>query len=363
MSGILVVTAPNRRNLGMYSVDKAAISFFFQVPDVSFSTLLDGYYRKAPYGNLPISDLPGSFDNFDMIVYWGDFTTSPWYGFKEYSYILARRRRISRLTGIQPPRSFAFRKWEKSFSPLRVSGECHSVGQNFQIDCSGAEAARFFRKQGFDAERHYKSFASVLSRDSVSASFQRKVRGQNESHTCDLAFLGHTLKKRDSRNARRIGLLLKRSELASATALTQLLHQEYTIIDLSEWLSADPRNISGSYERTTDIISECDAVVTDVYHLSINSLSLGVPVLCLGADDSSQVNAVSDFKKKVLFSDIGQSEAFIALESTDVSADQLFEVIRNKLQGLEDFYNAAFWINLHCFVDESRTRIARMLGV
>lgn len=364
MSGILVVTAPNRRNLGMYSVDNAATTFFSRIAaDVSYGTVLDRYYLKAPYGTLPVRDLPGYFNDYDMIVYWGDFTTSPWYGYQTYSYILSRRSLISRITGIEPRRSMAFKKWVKYFSPSRISKNCHSVGQNFQIDHSGPEIESFFRTSGFDAEIHYKAFASILSRDSASQSFLQKIRGGSEQQTCDLAFLGRPLEKRESRKVRRIGLLLERSKLSAAVSLTRLLHEKYTVIDLSQWLSADPRNISNSYERAIEKISSCDAVITDVYHLSINALSLGVPVLCLGVDDAIQVKAVSDYKKRVLFNDLGLSEAYFSLESADVSAERLFSMINKKVESLEDFYTVEFWVNLQCIVDSSRDRLVRTLGL
>ena len=367
---IVAVTAPNRRNLGMYSVDRAAVAFFAGTgAKVAFRTLREHMHLPHDYGGLPVDDIGprGSFRGAAVTVFWGDFTTSPTYGARGFRSILSRRHLFWRATGLRIPRKRAFAHWMGLFSPPHPGAGCHSFGQNFQIAPADPQMDRLFRATGFDPDRHLAGFASILARDSVSQERVNAVRGEAEAHVCDLAFLGRPPRpfpgpRRTDRTGR-AGVLFKRSRLAGAQDLVARIALQHEVVDLSGWLTATPARIGADYAGHLDRIAACDIVVTDVYHLAINAILSGVPVLCLGTDDGAQRDPLSDFKKRILFRDIGAEGAYLSLPAAGMSAEAIWPEIGRRMAGARDIYDAGFADRLGQFIETSRRRMLARLGL
>ena len=49
------------------------------------------------------------------------------------------------------------------------------------------------------------------------------------------------------------------------------------------------------------VLSKYRYVITDTYHLCINSWRAGVPAICFGSEDNSSSKVIKDFKKKILY--------------------------------------------------------------
>lgn len=364
MTKILVILATNRQNLGMYSVDRAAVSFFRSLDvTASFQAVLDHRYLKKRYGKLPVLDFAGSFETYDVVVYWGDFTTSPWYGYHSFNSVLSRRNRVCRMTGKKISRKRGFQSWERLFSPVHVPKPCYSIGQNFQISLTNPQEEKFFHTMGFDCESHFKGFSSMLSRDSVSQAFLNEARGSREAFLCDLAFHGHRPATPKDRSVRKVGILLGRSKLHTAKTLEMLLRKKFEVVNFHDWLSANWISMDDAYEQAKIRIASCDLIITDVYHLSINSLSLGVPVICISTNDEAQFKAVSDFKKKILFRDLELDEAYISLSSPQTQARDIATMIDHKIKNIYDVYTMNWWLTLAKKISDSRKLIIRELGI
>jgi hypothetical protein len=85
-------------------------------------------------------------------------------------------------------------------------------------------------------------------------------------------------------------------------------------------------------------------VVTDLYHLAINGMRLGVPVFGLGNPAGSQQGSLGDFKKKILFKMLNLERFYIEVDpGGSQGVDGLIEQVARELplyeQNLSDIYS------------------------
>jgi hypothetical protein len=87
------------------------------------------------------------------------------------------------------------------------------------------------------------------------------------------------------------------------------------------WLDVRPEHNGRTYIACQfDRIRGAAAVLTDTYHLCVNALNLGVPVVGIGKPAARQITAAGDFKKSVLFDSLGLRDFYVDRPALDVEA-------------------------------------------
>lgn len=330
-----VVFAFNPQNAGMYSVDLGALHFFSGLGwavDFFCPTILNDA-PTAGYGQMILRTLTDSRDlsGYDNVIYWGDFTTNPQYGLVDFT------RKERQFGGVYDARK-SFQRWVSCFLPKRLldgNPRVFSFGQNFQ---SIWAAEKNINLQNLAPL--YEHFDAILPRDSYSVEhlqsyFPRAANG-NVRLGMDCAFLVNSHTGADKHQAAsrplRIGTLFGRSQLSNLDILSaQAERRGAQIEDLSGWLRLPSQNIHWSFASLLETIRGCDLIISDTYHLLINAMREGVAVQGVGVKSERQEKSVSDFKKRVLFADLGLSDLYLELENTTLTV----ELAEHLLQALD----------------------------
>ncbi|MBD3822493.1 MAG: polysaccharide pyruvyl transferase family protein [Thiotrichales bacterium] len=343
---LAVVTALNPSNAGMYSVDLAAEQF---LQSLGFDPILfRGQTRKGRrrerFGAQRFRAVPNEKALLDAggIVYWGDFTTSPLFALQDYA---SREVESGRCADVEA----AFRVWSKKFLLADVknrSAKVASIGQNFlgletQISQMPAEDRKLL-------EICYRNnFDLVCPRDPLStAEFKSVASGANSRVELgmDAAFLlDHEALFPELSSvtpASSFGYLFGRSDL-NERAFVERVEADtgLTPINLAQWLKLNRRKGHSQYRRLLLSIASSRFVITDLYHASINSLALGVPVLGLGKISHAQIGTLSDLKKKILFCALGLDDFYLELTGPELDSELVNEkfshALANCLSGFE----------------------------
>jgi len=128
----------------------------------------------------------------------------------------------------------------------------------------------------------------------------------------------------------RITTFFHRSRISNLNDLTGLLStipHEGTVKSLTGWLQLPKgRAASSHFERLRDVILQSDVMVTDTYHVAVNAVRDGVPTICIGNYCESQRDTLDDFKKKILFRDLGLSDCYFEIQDSQLSTDQVKDI-------------------------------------
>ena len=257
------------------------------------------------------------------MIFWGDFTTSVDYGKNDYQYVSADRfgsrfqmfaRYVSQST---------FDRWLKMYLP---DDGCryYSVGQNFQT-MNQSEWSRLTD----DVRYKYGQFRSIVTRDSVSyANLANCFAGARHRvkllQGVDAAFFcRNSVQHRVQRPGKKtVGVFFGRSKLQGIDDLYRDLHRKMDVVEISLWFLRG-EDFQSSYDRAIELIGQCDVIVSDTYHLLINAMRLGCPAVGVGVVQTQQFGTVGDYKKKVLFKDLGLSKFYIELPNHVLTAQQI----------------------------------------
>lgn len=323
---VAVISCLNHKNLGMYSVDLAADSFF-----ASLGIRPDYYCAHNPprRGKLRFKRLLGidignkKFDRvgsirkrflhsmsqlsrYDLVCYWGDFTTNP--VFLERSFPLCEG--FSETSG-------GVDRWMRLFGanahhPMKVS-----IGQNFQHSSLLVEPELTQLLVGST-----RSMRGIFPRDSVSTDNLRRCDISNEIQIdtfLDCAFFLGV----DSRStgqpcapkSRHFGTFFGRSGLGVLKNHIGELEQNLDLdsVWLHGWLTSSANTIHADFSRNLEIIRSAHFVVTDTYHVAVNCLRERVFPIVLGQISHDQEGTLGDFKKKVLMNDVGLSDLYVEI--------------------------------------------------
>gem|GEM_PF-4058563 len=129
MQRIAVIVAFNLSNCGMYSVDLSAQAFFQRLgyeidyfcPGMPMGTRLHGIGTVTTKDIQHFNELSG----YDLVVYWGDFTTNPHFGKADFTRRMMRREVVDTADA-------AFQLWRNiHMPPIDRTVRVMSVGQNF----------------------------------------------------------------------------------------------------------------------------------------------------------------------------------------------------------------------------------------
>ncbi len=324
---LAIICAPNRRNGGMLSVDLAAEKFcealgaratFFRShhPDMA------EYYTYAGQSFTLYSD-PAQLTHFDAILFWGDFLGSPMYGLEDFSS-------LDSLYKVPTPPEETFARWRTLFlleGYARPAGQrVISVSSNFQ----GIKAAQSLLSSEM-AERlaslYTENFDAIFPRDPVSTELLRKfapnaARGQLETGL-DAAFLLPPLAARRTSIVPTLRYFFGRSGFQGTKRLIYKAGFKTRSVPLKmpRWFRLAPETPGEQWLSAQHLrLGTAQAVLTDTYHICINAMNVGVPVVAISKPATMQSSSVSDFKKDVLFRSLGLSELSIVTEDLNAEA-------------------------------------------
>lgn len=323
-----VVLAHNWANTGMYTVDLSAFRVFeslgLPVDYFAASGARPGSLFKS--GQVPIYRISdaGTLRAYDNVVYWGDFTTSPYYAVDDLCV---------QLNSYEGPvsRHDAFLYWIDIFllrQAKRPDQRLFSFCQNFQTLSVSAP------KVNFEALRPlYERFSRIMPRDTVSTGEIAKhfpsVPAEILHQGCDAAFLlpDGTATPRDG-GSRKVGVFLERSKIENKQELMHAIaRQGYEPISLGQWLALPRNRFHENFLHLTASIAGCACVVTDTYHLAVNAIRIGTTPIVLGADEDAQTSTVSDFKKRVMLRDLDAEDLYVPIKDARLSEEQMARMI------------------------------------
>ncbi|KRS22015.1 hypothetical protein AAY72_05510, partial [Alishewanella sp. WH16-1] len=225
----------------------------------------------------------------------------------------------------------SFENWARlfNFSNGKIKPKVMCIGNNFQHDFESE-----YEKYRPYLERLDNLFDVIMPRDTYSTDNLKTILKKKDKilQGLDPAFL---LKKPDvlehkatSNNS--FAYFFSRSSLPDIQKIVEALEKKSGLkgIELSDWLKLDPDNAEKVFSNCINIITNSAFVLTDLYHLSINTLRLNIPVICFGNETTEQTGTIGDFKKKVLFDMLAMNHLYVELPSDPTRA---FEIINNKL--------------------------------
>ena len=336
---IAVICAFNPGNAGMYTVDMAAEDFFStSKASWGFYCPQDGSRRKVwRFGSLLFHEFrdPAEFSEFDRIVYWGDFQNNPVYGREEF---INREIKLGYASGIQE----SFNNYKRINLLDGVCGPSKravSVSNNFQslpLD-SGID-------DGTVAACLERNFRAIFPRDPVSLERLRasypQAAGGNIQQGIDAAFL---LGSRPPRALWRRGPFFtwhfRRSKLAEPERILQAISGRTGLrpVHLEKWFRLGLRGVPFKIAKMRAEIRSSRLVVTDVYHVAVNALALGTPVLCVAREATHQLGTLGEYKKHTLFQMFQLSdwlhiirEGELSFEDTDAIAGRAVQILADK---------------------------------
>lgn len=354
-----VILAAGRRNSGMYSVDSAAAAYF-AASGLEYR-LFVAQRHPADHGSaagqtIHLLQSPEELDDYPQIVYWGDFLNNPAYGNGDFCNRDLRY-------GHSETRAQAIERWARLFTlkgdhkPRRVV----SVGNNFQHDFSvkaGTYAPALRRLE----ER----FTAILPRDRHS--FQNLSRSFSYEGMAkvmpgmDCAFLLPPLHQ-----AKRAHFcyFFGRSGFADPTGLVRMTEAKTGLcgVNLAHWLSLDDRRSEAQFQDFRREIAAAQFVLTDTYHLCINSFTLRTPVIGLGKRAARQTGTLGDFKKRTLFDMIAMEDSYVEQDAAAETEPEFYQrVLRDAVPDpASGFFDAARFSLMQALTARFRQRLDRLL--
>jgi hypothetical protein len=356
-----IVCASHAGNGGMYSVDLAAKRFFdalgidydlviFQLPrpNLTFGELNYKLLRDA-------DDLGG----YSHIVYWGDFLNNPHYGWSDFS-----GRDVE--FGYSSDRLEAFKRWRSIFalngnnSGRRVV----SVGNNFQNNFSNLP--RQVTDGVFD-DLFY-SIDTFLPRDPFSMMNLARYFPTGDTFKIqaglDCAFLLDDCAEKPNQ-FKHFSYFFHRSGFTKTENLVQELEKKSGLVGrpLTGWLNLTARSATPTFQNLREQMNSSRFVVSDTYHVCINSMCLGTPTFGIGRAANGQNGTLGDFKKWTLFEMINRVECYFQMgaESENDFFDDLISEIFAQLE--EGEAQKQYTTGLKLQTRSFQKRLQRSLGL
>lgn len=292
----------------MHSVDLSAVQFFRDagIPFRLFTTQPKGNLNTTFDGErVTLLTDPRVYDDFTHVVYWGDFLNNPQYGHGGYS---ASHKKLGMAETHGPGHVF----WRRLYTlrgyenpALKVFG----VGGNFQHSFHQHKFVHDFRQIGSRFNRIYprdgfssKNLARFLPYDRLGLIRQGM----------DVAFLLRPMAEKPLPGDYfcwffgRSGLE-NQYEIVTAIAEATGLRPFH----LGEWLRLPRTRADEVFQAQRAQIAASRFVLTDTYHLLVNSITLGVPVIPVARDIPAQEGTLGDFKKHTLLDILGLSDQMV----------------------------------------------------
>lgn len=333
---IAVITAYNPRNCGMYTVDLSAKQFF-EALNVDYMIFRAQSKLHPLFGDrLKFQKLTSQrqLDGFSKIVYWGDFINNPAYGINDFA-----GREVS--WGKSKSLTDSFEKWMRLFLLDGFDGcaKVYSISNNFQ---TLSTLPQQFNEKEIDRIKSnlLLNFNFIAPRDPLSLKLMKDLipEAHKRIHQgIDAAFLLDQEKiypslRNQNKNSTFV-YFFGRSNFSDVESLIKSIEKASGLraVKLNDWLSMNRLSYDITLFHALKSIKNASFVLTDTYHLAINSMNLDVPVVGFGVKSESQTDTCGDFKKRVLFDQFSIGDFYIESEPNKLNEkiDEILEIILN----------------------------------
>ncbi|MEI4233136.1 polysaccharide pyruvyl transferase family protein [Roseovarius sp. D22-M7] len=236
----------------------------------------------------------------DIIVIWGDFTTSSVYVDDVLKHLVSKLK-ITETKAID----IYLKGLLLEECPDSILKKVLIVSSNLLPNAACQMSTRYRET----ATRLYSQAAAIIPRDPMSAAIAQIFRGNPTDVSCgvDAAFFLAT-QSATVGSADRIGFSFGRTAGPKSRLLRKWPVHRFTkalsraaslpLYDIG-WKSSGG-DASLFYEKLEEL-RRCRLIVTDTYHCAINAMREGVPVICVGEGARHQFTTLGDKKKEFLF--------------------------------------------------------------
>lgn len=294
---VAVICAQNGRNSGMLSVDLAAASYLagrgfdFEMMMAAPTRIESEFHGKR----IGVYHDPAQLAEFTHALFWGDFLNNPFYGRFDFSgHAVA--------AGLATDRAGALPIWRRLMLPKRRPGlRIASIAGNFQHDFSAMP----------EDIAQLAEFDLILPRDPFSLKNLAHHLPREVWERLDQGIDAAFLLPPDAKDGGG-GLVWSfgRSELAMPERIVATVAEATGLAPqhLGGWLNCPPEKALETLAGLRGRIAGAGMVLTDIYHVAVNALTQGTPVLMLARPDDRQHGTLGDFKKLTLMRMFGRDD-------------------------------------------------------
>lgn len=318
----------------MYSVDLAAHQFLTGLG--LEPTLFQAQYKRRPFAihriKHEIYHSTAQLDDFPVVLFWGDFINNPTYGANDFAHREAYWGREKSLEK-------SYEKWKNLFllNGYNRHQKVFSISNNFQT--LNSIASQFDAGELDSVKALYaKNFDHFFPRDTLSTALLKKFIPDQASKITtgvDSAFLLNQKKiYPELSNIQKSGTfahLLTRSSYKNTESFIHKISGATRLKPrpISNWLKTNRFHPDHTYKAALKTLQSSEFVITDTYHLAINAINLGIPTIGIGLYQTEQINTCADFKKRVLFEDLGIANFYIETQTNDIK-DSIDQILSNR---------------------------------
>lgn len=333
MRKVGVICAFNPGNTGMFSVDLAA-SQLFDAWNIDY-TLIN--FQKRPW-RLPSKYLVcrniNKLGQFTHLLYWGDFQNNPVYGTRDFA---SREMKFGNARTVD----IAVSNWTRLHLDLPHILQKHarvaSIGNCFL----GAREAAAQYALGPSLTRFADTAFRILPRetDSVNeiSSASSNKPPLNISTGIDPAFLLEPKEYQNFRECHCFGYYFARSDVRDISEGLKAIEARTSLAPLGVSWAVGNRKAKQKdlFYSALATMKKCRFVVTDVYHLAVNALNHGAPVVLVSRKSSATKSSVDDQKKYALVEQLGAMPLHLPLAEDASLFSQAGKIIET-YEGLMD---------------------------
>lgn len=318
----------------MFSVDLAA-SQLFDAWNIDY-TLIN--FQKRPW-RLPSKYLVcrniDKLGQFTHLLYWGDFQNNPVYGTRDFA---SREMKFGNARTVD----IAVSNWTRLHLDLPHILHKHarvaSIGNCFL----GARAAAAQYALGPSLTRFADTAFRILPRekDSVNeiSSASSNASPLNISTGIDPAFL---LEPKDPPNFKEghcFGYCFARSDVRDISEGLKAIEAGTGLTPLGVPWDVGNRKTKQKtvFYGVLATMKKCRFIVTDVYHLAVNALNHGTPVVLVSRKSSATKSSIDDQKKYALAEQIGAKPLHLPLAEDASLASQTAKIIETYERLMDD---------------------------
>lgn len=336
-----VICAYNPRNTGMFTVDLAATTFFKNLNlDADLYCFQSKFTKEnTKSGSLKIKVIRNldELSHYQAIIYWGDWQNNPVWGLNDFA-----KREVFR--GYTKNTDHGFENWLNLYLPLRkdFSQKIYSLGNSF-LGITDFLKNTSSKNKIMISERFSQAFDFILPRDKHSYDELRLLFPsiKLEEWGLDLAVLNNfneTINLNTSLKKLHFSYFFNRSSIEKkiSKSLIDYIHNlsSNDPVKINNWLQISRLFPLYSIKNNFKTISSSQFLITDTYHLALNSLNMGTPAILIGDEEHQSLHSCCQNKKKILFESISPS-LYIEVPSLEKHShlfinNQLREILHNK---------------------------------
>lgn len=295
----LICAYPAGTNSGMISVDSAFQTVISNLKNVEF-------IRFCPWRSLSKGESLNyeryysaeQLNDFDKIIFWGDFMH--WIGYGKHDWAAKSKYKTVSLSQDE-----MLNLWYE-LCLLENREDLQKKSILFGGTLYGLDASQLLDKRYFNALTSLlNNSILVKTRDVQSANFVTQLAMSKKNVfgcDCSLLFQPYYFSKDKTKNKKKYLLYSfarsgKNQELESISkSVAKDLNLEAILIP---WISkgAGLPNL----EKYVNLINDAEFIITDIYHLTLNSWRDGTPAICIGEGNSKVQTSLSDKKKEIFY--------------------------------------------------------------